>query len=213
MDLVLISDTHNRCSAALPDGDILIHAGDLTHTGTFAELRQGARWLKSLPHKHKIFVAGNHDVCLENILVNGKEAELQDFLRPIHYLRDSGIAIEGLQLWGSPWIPIYGGGFNIAHDELRARWTKIPNGLDVLITHTPPKGILDKEDEEFIGCSELAHAIKRVRPRVHAFGHAHQGHGHRQLRWDDQMTTDFYNSATTVFRISLTGQISGTSHW
>jgi len=208
MDLILISDTHNRWNSDVPQGDILVHAGDLTHTGAFAELRQGVRWLKSLPHKHKILVAGNHDVCLENILVNGKEPELRDFLHPIVYLRDSGIVLGGLQFWGSPWIPIYGGGFNIAQDELRAKWSKIPDGLEVLVTHTPPKGILDKEDEESIGCSELGQAIKRVRPRVHAFGHAHQGHGHRQLRWDDKMTTDCYNSATTSYRISLSATLA-----
>ena len=65
--VVCISDTHNRHAELppLPPGDILIHAGDLTETGTEAELEAAFAWLSSAPHKHKIVVAGNHDSLLQ----------------------------------------------------------------------------------------------------------------------------------------------------
>ncbi|TPX13864.1 uncharacterized protein E0L32_005808 [Thyridium curvatum] len=62
--VICISDTHNT-QPAVPKGDILIHAGDLTENGSFDEVQQGLNWLSSQPHRYKILVAGNHDVLLD----------------------------------------------------------------------------------------------------------------------------------------------------
>lgn len=62
--VVCISDTHNK-QPVLPAGDLLIHAGDLTENGSFAEVQAGLTWLSSQPHRYKILVAGNHDVLLD----------------------------------------------------------------------------------------------------------------------------------------------------
>ena len=62
MKLVLISDTHGLHSkVSVPDGDILIHAGDLTNVGKAMEIAEAGEWLRSLPHKHKVVIAGNHE--------------------------------------------------------------------------------------------------------------------------------------------------------
>ena len=66
--------------------------------------------------------------------------------------------------------------------ELREKWDLIPAHVDVLITHGPPHGVLDRtEAGESVGCEELLAATRRTRPRLHAFGHIHQGHGWRRL--------------------------------
>ncbi|KAK7971493.1 hypothetical protein PG989_016509 [Apiospora arundinis] len=67
VSVVCISDTHNnnsRCDP-LPAGDVLIHAGDLTQSGSLTELQAAVDWLRAQPHRHKIVVAGNHDVLLD----------------------------------------------------------------------------------------------------------------------------------------------------
>src|ERR1700684_441941 len=65
--LVLISDTHQlHRELEVPDGDILIHAGDFTMFGrTKAEITDFAGWLGGLPHRYKILVPGNHEFLFE----------------------------------------------------------------------------------------------------------------------------------------------------
>ncbi len=169
MRLTLISDTHGT-HPGLPSGDVLIHCGDITHFGEFAELKEQAAWLKSLPFKHVILVPGNHDVCCETLMNKGMEPALREKLfGKIHYLRDSGVTLEGVRFWGSPWIPPYAGGFNAGRQDRLRRWNLIPDGTDVLVTHGPPLGILDGGT----GCAPLLDAVKRIKPRIHAFGHVH----------------------------------------
>ena len=63
---VAISDTHNKhADLVVPPGDVLIHAGDVTWGGTLAEVEAFNAWLGTLPHKHKIVVAGNHDFAFD----------------------------------------------------------------------------------------------------------------------------------------------------
>ena len=91
MKIVMVSDTHGA-HPALPVGDVLVHCGDLTHFGSFAELKQEAVWLKSLPFKHVVLIAGNHDVALGNLHDKGLEEQTRKLLFcDIHYLRDSRV--------------------------------------------------------------------------------------------------------------------------
>ena len=59
---VCVSDTHNACPAdgafKLPKGDVLIHAGDLTRQGTFAELKKTLDWIEASDYEIKIVIAG-----------------------------------------------------------------------------------------------------------------------------------------------------------
>jgi predicted phosphodiesterase len=102
--LVLLSDTHTKHREILhiPDGDILIHAGDFSFSGSFQELFEFNAWLGTLPHRHKVVIAGNHDSCFER----HKEMAIKELFHA-HYLEDSGIEIEGIKIWGSPWQPSF----------------------------------------------------------------------------------------------------------
>ena len=184
MHVVCISDTHN-CNGqiAVPDGDLLIHSGDATVNGTIDEIERFNAWFAGLPHKHKIFVAGNHDWLFEtdNIKARG-------LLDPsIIYLQDSAIEISGSKIYGSPWQPrFFDWAFNLSRGlEMAEKWGLIPDDLDVLITHGPPNGILDAVPRasgiDHAGCEELIKRVGKVheagRLKAHIFGHIHCGYG------------------------------------
>ena len=180
MQVTLISDTHNRCEGSfVPDGDLLIHAGDLTMGGKPPEILQALAWLESLPHPHKVVIAGNHDFFFQQNDLAAK------WLRNagIHYLQDQEVTIEGLRIWGSPWQPeFHGWAFNLPRNEpLKAKWDLIPSGIDILVTHGPPFGLGDRtQGGEQVGCNELLGALDRVQPKLHVFGHIHEARGFYQ---------------------------------
>lgn len=188
MRLVCLSDTHNRHDAvALPEGDVLVHAGDATMRGSRPEVEAFAEWLLARPHPHKVLVAGNHDWMFER-----EPAAARALFPGVHYLQDSGVEIGGVHFWGSPWQPwMMSWAFNLRRGApLRAKWDLIPEGTDVLVTHSPPHGIGDRVGKlsgrlfaravgqgEHVGCEDLRAAVSRLRPRVHVFGHIHEGYG------------------------------------
>lgn len=190
--VVCLSDTHGfHDSLAVPEGDVLIHAGDLSMKGREAEVQAFAAWFGALPHPHKIVIAGNHDWLFARAPARGRE-----LLRDVTYLCDEGAQVAGLHVWGSPWQPwFYDWAFNLPRGQaLRDKWDLIPHDTDVLVTHGPPFGYLDGaarpasgwSDEhgvavEHMGCEELRVALDRVRPRLHVFGHIHEGYGQAQL--------------------------------
>lgn len=179
--IVCISDTHNLHEQInIPDGDVLIHAGDATIRGTEPEVENFLRWFAKLPHQHKIFVAGNHDWLYET---NNRFARILTANFGIKYLQDSSIEIEKLKIYGSPWQPrFFDWAFNLNRGaELAEKWELIPEDTDVLITHGPPNGILDEVPRlysiENTGCEELRKRVEIVRPKLHIFGHIHCGYG------------------------------------
>jgi len=180
MRVVAISDTHTfEDRITVPDGDVLIHAGDATITGTVAEVSAFGAWLESQPHKHKIVIAGNHDWLFER-----DNAHARLLIEPwAHYLQDSMVEITGVRFYGSPWQPRFQDwAFNVNRGRAIAwKWRLIPK-CDVLITHGPPWGVLDQviDGALHLGCEELGHAVGRVKPRVHVFGHIHGGYGERR---------------------------------
>ncbi len=190
MRIVCISDTHN-CNEqiAVPDGDLLIHSGDATVNGTDQEIIEFIHWFSNLPHKRKIFVAGNHDWLCE---IDNRYARLLLADSKIIYLQDSAVEIDGLKIYGSPWQPrFFDWAFNLMRGaELAEKWKLIPNDIEVLITHGPPHGILDQVPRqwgiEHTGCEELRKRVEEIatfgRLKLHIFGHIHCGYGtHEQL--------------------------------
>lgn len=175
--LVCMSDLHSLSYAfQVPAGDVLIIAGDICGYGTRDELKVFDDFLSSLPHPHKLLIAGNHDWPFAR--VDPREANL--LVKNAIYLMDSGIEIEGIKFWGSPWQPeFYNWAFNLPRGpELAAVWAKIPDNIDVLITHGPPYGVLDEiYNGKRVGCQDLSEALERVKPTVHVFGHIHEGYG------------------------------------
>lgn len=178
MRIVAVADTHTyqRELGPIPDGDVFIHAGDLCLRGTLEELRPAVEWMRSLPHRHKLLIAGNHDWSF----VRERQASLA-LLGDIVYLEDSGTTIDGVRFWGSPWQPEFRNwAFNLPRgDALAAKWALIPENTDVLITHGPPQGIGDwvlwSQDRQ--GCADLLTRVKEVKPLLHLFGHIHESGG------------------------------------
>ena len=178
MRIVCISDTHGLHSKAqIPQGDILLCAGDITRRGMSAEVKVFDEWLSTLPHRHKIVIAGNHDFCFQD---DGERARAS--LTHGTYLQDQSITVEGIKIYGSPWQPVFCRmAFNLTAPELRLRWEAIPDDTDILLTHGPPRNILDRTHSGHqAGCSELLARLARLQVKLHVFGHIHEGHGQIQ---------------------------------
>lgn len=175
MRLICLADTHNEHqNISIPDGDVLIHAGDCTDGGTIKESRNFLEWFSSQPHKYKILVPGNHDFYFE------KPENLKSIPKNIHLLIDQKLNINGVKFWGSPVTPgMDNWAFNRDRGKkIRKHWELIPEDTDILITHTPPYGILDEIDSGInLGCEELTQVLPVVQPKLHLFGHVHHASG------------------------------------
>lgn len=199
MKIAFISDTHSKhTEVTLPQADMLIHAGDISSRGRPAEVREFLNWFSALPYSHKIFVGGNHDFMLER---NEKEF-LSMLPDDCTYLRNEGITVEGIHIWGSPVTPwFYDWAFNRRRgSDIKRYWDRIPSETDILITHGPPYGILDKTARgDHAGCEELMDAIKRVAPDIHVFGHIHEAYGR-----EEHLGTLFLNASVLDLSYSMT---------
>lgn len=202
MKLVLISDTHGQ-EPELPEGDVLVHAGDLTSMGTADQMVRALAWLQKEHEKfqHIVLVAGNHDFCCQDHPID-TERTMKGM--GFHYLNDSEVVIDGIKFWGSPVQPwFHDWAFNRERgEEIRKHWDLIPEDTDVLITHGPPYDIMDKSiyGHERCGCEELREAVKRVDPQIHVFGHIHEGYGHDKMYG---VRTDFYNASVLNIKYEL----------
>ena len=210
IQIVHISDTHLRhkkFTDIIPDGDILIHSGDF---GQKSELNNGKipneiyefiQWFDKLPHKYKIIIGGNHEICFNNI---DKEYLKNNIFKSnnnnIYYIQDEMISLYGLNIYGTPWTTSYNMGFSMNSIDINKNiWNKIPNNTDILITHQPPMDILDKVTTKDIkykhnnicnicnkrhpskrhwGDINLRHIVmNKIKPILHLFGHVHQENG------------------------------------
>jgi predicted phosphohydrolase len=163
MRLIHLSDTHGLHEQLpdLPEADIVAHTGDITENGTIEEAEGFMEWFCSLPYRHKIFIAGNHDMCLYGANIEG----LPD---NVHYLCNEAITIDGIKFYG---VPMF------LHDDLEGNFPelygRIPDDTDVLLTHQAPLGILDEQDGINFGDYYLYKRVIDVRPKYHLFGHIH----------------------------------------
>jgi predicted phosphodiesterase len=188
--VVCLSDTHDLIVQDVPDGDLLIHAGDLTNAGTAHDIQKQLDWLASLPHRHKVVVCGNHDSYFdiksrkEEDQLSGKKLDYKD----LHYLQNKPLTLNfkggrRMNLYGAPNLPQCGDSSNafqyLPQDH---PWTNtIPLGTDILVTHAPPKYHLDLD----LGCAGMLQEVWRVKPKLHVFGHVHCGRGTQPVFWDD----------------------------
>ncbi|MBX2870699.1 MAG: metallophosphatase domain-containing protein [Saprospiraceae bacterium] len=179
MKIICISDTHGlHEQLALPEGDIIIHAGDITDHGSQTEVVAFLDWFSDLDYAHKIFIGGNHDIFLDEYPV-----EVLELLPAnVTYLRNNEYEVNGINIWGSPVSPdlIYWA-FGKRRSEMADHWRFMPGEVDILITHTPPFGILDQSSSyDHLGCEALLECVKEIKPRLHIFGHIHASYGSRE---------------------------------
>ena len=178
MKILQISDTHNRHRQLtnLPEADVIVHCGDFADNGTEEEVLDFLNWYIDLPYKYKIFVTGNHDLCLWDA------KDIEDLPENVFFLQDRGVTIEGVKFFG------------IAYNHSERL---IPEDTDIVITHEPPSMILDESAGENWGNIPLFKRMMEVKPRYHLFGHAHEGYG--TIKQDDiifsngAILDDFYH--------------------
>lgn len=198
MRAVIISDVHNKISEVkLPPGDLLIIAGDLTGMGTMKELLSFNSDLEDIKPLYKngiVACFGNHDFLGEQDFGLAKS-----LLTNVNYLvQHEEVIINGIRFFCSAFTPeFFSWAFNVKRGpDLKAKWDQIPDGIDVLVTHGPPHGILDRTPRgEHAGCEELLIAVKRIKPKYHIFGHIHAGYGIKKIG-----ETTFINASTCTER-------------
>jgi Icc-related predicted phosphoesterase len=177
-----ISDTHGYHDLLkIPDGiDMVIHSGDCSNPrdpyNNEPEVKDFIQWYKTLPIEHKIYVAGNHDTSIEKGLV--KKIDFSGY--NIHYLENDYIDIDGIKIFGSPNTPNFGNwAFMKDRAKLERHWrSAIHERCDIIVTHGPPKGILDKAEDrdhnlECCGDKSLLNRILEIQPAYALFGHIH----------------------------------------
>lgn len=203
MVIVFLSDTHNKLHLInVPDGDMLIVCGDFTLHSSVDEVRRFFEQLSQLPHRYKIVFAGNHELLFQREPDRARALVAEGII----YLQDSSVVVEGIRIYGSPWIPDYARtAFNlpVRSERLRDTWAKIPDDTDILITHGPPEGILDvvPKGNKHVGCPHLRDRVKVVKPRIHAFGHVHHSYG---TVWLDGVL--YINAASNTEKYEATNQ-------
>ena len=189
MRLIFMSDLHTY-QPEIPDGDVLVVSGDISHRGGQGEMREMGVFLNNLPHDRKILIAGNHELTLEK----DKEKALGwlDLNGSWKYLENEEVIIEDVKFWGSPYTPTYGDwAFMMEEIDLKDLWDEIPEDTDVVITHGPPRGTLDETTHGArAGSYWLAKRMMKINPSIHAFGHIHEARG---TVWKD--STLYVNAA------------------
>lgn len=187
MRIAAVSDLHGHLPD-IPECDLLLLAGDLcghSHPqlqATWLEFKLGP-WLKRIPATEIVAIAGNHDWVFEKA-----PDKVPPGLR-WHYLQDSAIELLGLRIHGSPWTPWFlDWAFNAPANDageafLDERFGLISAETDILLTHGPAYGFGDfvLYDQEHAGSKALLRHIERVQPRLHVFGHIHEGYGQYQI--------------------------------
>lgn len=217
---VCISDTHTHTenlAEKLPDGDILIHAGDFTRSSTKRDIIKFNNFLGTIKerYKHIVVIAGNHELTFDQRVCDrglmryklyqmfiGDDFTSQQLnpyqskklLTNCKYIENESIELFGIKIYGAPWQPErFGLAFNKPRgEEILNEWNKIPNDTDILVTHGPPLGIGDKTTTNIhCGCAELATTVMdRVKPKYFIFGHIHEAYG----IWRDDKTV-YINAA------------------
>ena len=182
MTILHISDTHTYHDLLkIPSGlDMIIHSGDCSNPrdpyNNESEVRDFIDWYKEIPVKYKVYVAGNHDTSIEKGLVTKKDFEDAGII----YLENESVVIEGIKIFGSPHTPNFGNwAFMKERTKLERFWRlAIDEDVNIVVTHGPPKGILDKSYDqrnnmEACGDKSLLNRILEVQPTYSLFGHIH----------------------------------------
>ena len=183
--VVAVADLHGHLPLDLPDGDLLVIAGDVCPLADHSVPFQAAwleerlyPWMDALPHAEIVWIAGNHDfACQEDGWRPGGRGS---------YLLDSGAEASGLTLHGTPWVPNLKRWAFYAGDDVRSEKVAMIPRVDILVSHGPPRGTGDRlVGGTEVGCRFLAQRIEQEPPRLCLFGHIHEAYG----LWQREGTT------------------------
>lgn len=184
MKIWCISDVHNlHNQLQIPkDIDGIIVAGDISNPkdkwANETEVKDFLYWISLLTVDFKILVAGNHDTSIFHGLIKRDHFDKAGVI----YLENQEFELAGIppiKIWGSPMTPTHGDwAFMKDRSKLDRYWQCIPDDTQILITHGPPKGVLDLSrnpdgDLELCGDNALLNHVRRVKPKYHIFGHIH----------------------------------------
>jgi Icc-related predicted phosphoesterase len=172
---VVVSDSHGKHNQlVIPECDVLIHCGDFTTRSTITEMKDFGDWIQVQPALHKLVVAGNHDwICFSEQI--GLAKEILGYKTIL--MSSTLVEVDNLTIYGT-----------FDEDHL---YQNIPYGADILVTHYPPRGILDEvppntkfnktETPRYLGNEYLYHEVQRAMPKYHFFGHIHEQGGRTHI--------------------------------
>ncbi|KAG2379286.1 hypothetical protein C9374_007425 [Naegleria lovaniensis] len=227
--IVVISDTHGfHRHLKFPDKEenkemILIHCGDMTD-GTEEQMKEFNDWLGEIKHNFSniVVICGNHETHISKY----SKHEIQNkFLTNCTFLQDDCFEIGGLKAYASPWCPnmfswlcekfgkylnqpervqslkSYDNMYYFKNEkDIEDMWNNIPSDVEILITHTPPKFILDlNEFGSNRGCEKLLCKLPTLpKLKMHLFGHIHQINGYEFIARKEVERLAFVQSSDTL---------------
>jgi Icc-related predicted phosphoesterase len=207
---VITSDTHGfHRGMKMPDGDVLIHCGDFSRDyGAWMDTVRFASWMAKQPHKHKILCAGNHDYAIHEAPTKALTLFKE---HGVHMLGMHPVEIQGITIDGGPWMPISPSnpswGFEMEPEERETHWSRIKKA-DVLVSHSPPMGILDRNERGTrVGCEVLRKHVFRIKPTIHCFGHVHECRGSYQ-----ENGIGFINASSNTRGNFVRDELNGITH-
>jgi Icc-related predicted phosphoesterase len=200
MKIVIISDTHEKHEElGVLAGDVLIHCGDSGYgfgaSDKAVDLLDD--WFGRQAFRLILCIGGNHDFGLQ-----ARVGVRDPVFRNAVYLQDESLCYRGLTFYGTPWVPeLANWAFYLPSDDLREKWRLIPDTIDVLITHSPPHGVLDSNSRgKLCGCPDLLRRVFEVGPRIHCFGHVHASAGKLEIKGTTFVNASVVNSQYQIAR-------------
>ena len=212
-------DFHGELPVDIPQVDLLIIAGDICpNSNSYAnnDCNYQSSWVKGkfIPWLdwaqdrcgHIVGVAGNHDTIFYK-----QTNSFKKYVKPKmnwHYLQDSSIVIDGYKIYGHPWtLNFCNWSFQGSAIDIAIRDNKIPDDVNILVTHGPPYGIMDMVENhvhmydgnenilrEYTGSKSLKEKVNGLTDlKLHVFGHIH-AQGGVQKHWTDEMLAQFVNA-------------------
>ncbi|KAI1364489.1 ser/Thr protein phosphatase family protein [Xylaria arbuscula] len=211
--ILIISDSHGEGVETKPGHpvDVVIHCGDLTHGSTLREYRQTLQLLQELDAPLKLVIPGNHDFTLDPAAFrrivseapegitreevcetygdDGEARRLFEEDTRIKFLEEGTYRFDlengaSLTVYASPFTLSKDGGMAFQYHPANGHRFDITQGTDIVMTHGPPLGLLDRGGPGGrLGCPDLFAAVARARPRMHCFGHVHGGWGAKRVAW------------------------------
>jgi predicted phosphohydrolase len=179
---VVLSDTHNQHDRiTVPDGDVLLHLGDVADKGQLTHIRSFAPWFSQLPHGSKFIIPGNHDRVLGSPDAINLAEEYQNIER-CKLLLDETVTVHNIRIHGTSW--------DSSEWEDFSAWpadSTVSPPIDILLTHLGPYHVRSNG-----GSRALLQQVVQRRIPLHLFGHFHYGRGS-----ETHQGTTFINCATT----------------